>query len=272
MAVRVAVENIMLVSLSLRPCSQTIIPAELPSGPSMGESIDLRFKPQLEKLRGIQDQKAKIKEIGEIKKGMAYAFDEIIESSPEYNSLLTWAKKLGLKINHVKVRPTIHELYIYKEKETLKELQRLMQDRGKLRIEAIKKPDPKRGQLHFAYPEEFNSKWICAMGRLLGYPDCCVERYADDREQGINVESRAAKQLKELLTSPDPHVYLASYFLPCSPSCEKARQKGLFYHDKLSGTLLEAGEAYETILRENLDRVRMQPEVISEYLSKFKSI
>lgn len=269
---RVAVENIMLVSLGLRPCSQTTIPAELPSGPLMGEAIDTLFKPRLEKLRAMQDLKAKIREIGDIRKGMASAFDEIVEGSAEYKALTTWAKRLGLKIDQVEVRPTVHEFYIYKERETLKELQRLMQERGKLRVEAVKKPDPSRGQLQFAYPEEFNGGWIRRMGRLLGYPDCCVDRYASDREQGINAEARAAAQLKELLTTPDPHVYLASYFFPCSPTCEKAMQKGEHYHDKLTEALPEAGEAYETIVRENLERVRIQPEIISEYLSRLRGV
>jgi hypothetical protein len=257
-APRVAVENLMLVSLGLRSCSQTTIPAELPSGPSIGEEIDARFKPRLEKLRAMQDQKAKIREIGEIRRGMASAFDEIVEGSAEYKSLSVWTKKLGLRVNQVEVRPTVHEFYLYKEKEALKELQRLMQERGKLRVEAVKKPDPSRGQLQFAYPEEFNGAWIRRMGRLLGYPDCCVDRYAVDREQGVNAEARAAAQLKELTTDPSPHAYLSSYFFPCSPTCVKI--------------LPEAGEAYEVIIVENLDRVRRQPEIINEYLSRLRGV
>jgi hypothetical protein len=269
---RIAVENLMLVSLGLRLCSQTTIPAELPSGALMGEAIDTRFKPKLEQLRLMQDQKTRIREIGEIRKGMAQAFDELVEGSAEYKCLSVWVKKLDLKVDQVEVRPTLHEFYIYRERETLKELQRLMQEWGKLRVEAVKKPDPTRGQLQFAYPEEFNGAWIRRMGRLLGYPDCCVDRYAFDREQGVNAEARAATQLQELATDPDPHVDLASYLFPCSPTCKEARAKGELYHRKLSEALPEAGEAYAAIITENLDRVRHQPEIIGEYLSKLRSI
>jgi len=269
---RVAVENLMLVALGLRQCSQTTIPAELPSGSSMGEAIDARFRPRLEKLRLMQDQKAKVKEIGEIRRGMAQAFDELVEGSAEYKSLNNWTKKLGLKVDQVEVRPTVHEFYVYREKDALKELQKLMQERGKLIVEAVKKPDPSRGQLQFAYPEEFNGAWIRKMGRLLGYPDCCVDRYASDREQGINAEARAASQLKELSAPPDPHVYLASYFFPCSPTCPRAKEKGELYHHKLSEALPEAGEAYASIISENLERVRRQPEIIGEYLNKLKGV
>ena len=271
-ATRVSVENLMLVSLGLRSCSQTTIPAELPSGPSIGKEIDARFMPRLEKLRTIQDQKAKTREIVDIRKEMANAFDHLVEGSVEYKSFSKWAKKLGLRVNQVEVRPTVHEFYIYKEKETLKELQRLMQERGKLRMEAVKKPDPSRGQLQFAYPEEFNGAWIRRMGRLLGYPDCCIEMYASNREQGVNAELRASKQLVDLTVDPNPHAYLASYFFPCSPTCQKAKEKGELYHSKLSEALPEAGEAYESIIIENLDRVRRQPEIISEYLNRLKSV
>jgi hypothetical protein len=269
---RIAVENLMLVALGLRPCSQTTIPAELPSGQRMGERIDARFKPRLERLRLMHDQKSKLKEIAEIRKEMAQAFDEVVEGSQEYRVLTSWVKRLGLKVDQVEVRPTLHEYYLYMERETLKELQRLMQERGKLRVEAVKKPDPSRGQLQFAYPEEFSGAWIRRMGRLLGYPDCCVDKYASDREQGVNAEMRAASQLKELALDPDPHAYLASYFFPCSPTCQKAREKGELYHRRLSEVLPEAGEAYGQIILENLERVRRQPEIIGEYLSRLKDL
>jgi hypothetical protein len=269
---RIAVENLMLVALGLRQCSQTTIPADLPSGPTMGETIDNRFRPRLERLRMMQDQKAKVKEIGEMRKGMAQAFDELVEGSAEYKSLNGWTKRLGLKVDQVEVRPTVHEFYIYRERDALRELQRLIQERGKLRVEAVKKPNPTRGQLQFAYPEEFNGTWIRRMGSLLGYPDCCVNRYASDREQDVNAEARAAAQLNELAKPPDPHVYLASYFFPCSPTCPKAKEKGEIYHCKLSEALPEAGKAYEVIIAENLERVRRQPEIIGEYLSRLKGI
>lgn len=269
---RIAVENLMLVALGLRPLSQTTIPAELPGGATLGGAIDSRFKPRLEKLRLMQDQKAKIKEIGEIRKGMASAFEEIVEKSSEYRALQSWAKKLDLRVNQVEVRPTVHEFYLYREKETLRELQALMQERGRLKVEAVKKPNPARGELQFAYPEEFNAAWIKRMGRLLGYPDCCVAQYAEDREKGVNAEARAAGQLKELSTEPDHHAYLSGYFFPCSPTCENALNKGYHYHEGLKNALPQAGEAYEKTLRENLDRVRRQPEIIGEYLSRIKGV
>ena len=267
---RVAVENMMLVALDARQLSQTTIPAELLGGATLGGAIDSRFKPRLEKLKAMQDQKAKLKEIGEIRKGMSSAFEEIVERSAEYKALAAWSKKLDLRVNQVEVRPTVHEYYLYRGKETLRELQRLIEERGRLRVEAVKKPNPAHGELQFAYPEEYSGAWIKRMGRLLGYPDCCVARYAEDRERGINVESRAAAQLKEDTAEPDPHVYLSSYFFPCSPTCENAANRGHLYHDRLSEALPAAGEAYTSIMKENIERVRKQPDIINEYLSRVR--
>ena len=93
-----------------------------------------------------------------------------------------------------------------------------------------------------------------------------------DREQGVNAEARAAAQLKELTTAPDPHVYIASYFFPCSPTCEKSKERGELYHRELSEALPEAGEAYKAIIIDNADRVRRQPEIIDEYLSRLRGV
>ncbi len=267
---RVAVENLALVAMGLRACSQITIPAELPSGEAIGVAIDARFKPQMERLRKIQDQKAKVKVIGEIRKGLASAFEELVEDSQGYKAIISWAKRLDLNVDQVEVRPTIHEIYLYRDRDVLNELRGLMRERGKLRVEALRRLDPPRSQLQFAYPEEFNGQWVTRMGRLLDYPDCCVDMYALDRVEGVNVEARAASQLKELCTDPDPYVYLAGYFFPCTPTCKRAREKGELYHRKLSEALSEAGDAYEAITRENLDRVRRQPEIIGEYLSRLR--
>jgi len=267
----VKLENLALVYLGLRPCSQTTLPAELPTGSVMGERIDSNFKQRMEQLRSTQDPKVKLKLMVEIKKDLGKNFEDVVERSEEYKALNTWVKKLDLRINQVEVRPVVHEFYIYKDKDVLRDLQKLMQERGKLRIEVLKKPDPNKGNIQLAFPEEFNGNWIKKMGSLLGYPDCCTERYAFDRTTGVNAEIRAATQLKELKSEPDPHVYFASYFFPCSPTCEKALSRGVLYHDKLAQASSKAGLLFEETLKTNLDRVRHQPEIISEHLRRLRA-
>ena len=266
---RVRLENLMLVALGQRSCSQTTIPAELPSGELMGAAIDSEARPGLERVRSTADPQEKLKAIAALKKTMSEGFDRHVEGSEEYRALESWARELGLKVDQVEVRPTVHEFYLYRSGEVLKWLQRLTEERGRLRKEALKKPDPQRGELQLAYPEEFNPTWIRQMGRLLGYPDCCAARYAEDRAAGINAEQRAAAQLKEA-RGADPYAYFTAYFFPCSPTCTNAVATGNRYHEALSGALPKAGDLYEASIQENLERVRNQPEIIGEYLKKIR--
>ncbi len=265
----VKIENFALVYLGLRSLSQTTIPVELPSGHTMGEKIDNQFKPQVQKLRLLSNPKDKLKLISKIKKEMEKSFEIIVEGSNEYRALNQWVKELELKVNQVQVRPVVHEYYIYKTNDVLKQLQTLMRERGKLRIKALMKPDPSRGNIQLAFPEEFDGKWVRTMGNLLGYPKCCVDRYATDRELGTNAELRASNQSKEV-KSADPHAYFDSYFFPCSPTCEKAIEKGKNYHDKLNEIAPEIARSYAQILTENMNRVSQQPEIIKRHFERVR--
>jgi len=268
----VLIENLALVALDLRLCSQTTVPAELPSGSLIGASIDLMLKPRLTHLGSLKDQGLRMREIHEIRQVMASAFKELVTGSAEYRSLLSWARRLGLRVDEAVIRPTVHEVYLCKESGVQRELRVLMKERDRLRSEVIRKANSMMGQAQFAYPEEFDGAWVRRMGRLLGYPSCCVDRYASDRVSGVNVEQRAAAQIGELESAPDPHVYFNSYFFPCSPSCEKAKERGELIHQKISEALPAAGQVYETVMAENLERVRRQPEIIGEYLSRARGV
>lgn len=267
----VKIENFIFVSLDLRSLSQTTIPAELPSGLIMGERIDNQFKPQVQNLRQVLNPKDKLKLISRIKNEMERSFETIVEGSNEYRALNKWVGELGLKVNKVQVRPLVHEFYIYKTNDVLKQLQNLMKERGKLRAKVMIKPDPSRGNIQLAFPEEFDKNWVRAMGSLLGYPKCCVDRYSTDRESGINTELRASNQLKEC-ESADPHAYFNSYFFPCSPICEKAIEKGKYYYEKLTEVAPELAQVYAQILRENLNRVSQQPEIIRRHLERLRDV
>ena len=109
------------------------------------------------------------------------------------------------------------------------------------------------------------------MGRLLGYPECCTDRYIADRMNGVSVEHRASGQLKEAGVV-DPHVYFVSHFFPCLPTCENALAKGRLYQETLAKVDERLGAVYEVVTRENLETVRRQPEIIAEFLSRTGSI
>lgn len=266
---RIKLENFMLVALGRRLCSQTTIPAELQSGATMGAAIDADAKQAISTVQLTTEPRKKVKAIKDAKSIMTAGFERYVEESEEYLVLNNWAKRLELHVNQVMVRPTVHELYIYREKDTLLRLQKLIHEREQLRAKVLKKPNLNHGELQLAYPEEFNPLWIRQMGHLLGYPDCCSTRYAEDRESGINVEQRAAAQLLDA-GGGDPYAYFIAYFFPCSPSCPNAKTNGEQNHAALNATIPEAGEAYLASMRENMERVRKQPQLIGDYLRKIR--
>jgi len=252
----VKLEDYLLVYLGVRPCSQITIPAELPSGREMGRIIDEMIYPTLLRIR-----RGDRGGIGDVKRAMRRAYREVVENSEEYKAHLEWAERLGLRWMMDEVRPTVRELYLYGEGETGRKLRRLMERREKLRREALKRP---RGLgIYLAYPEELEADWVMEMGGLLGYPECCVERYARERSMGLEVEERAYRQLEE--AEADAMAYFVSYFFPCSPSCPEAVSMGLRCLRLLGELHPRLGELYRGRMEENLELVRRLPTIIREH-------
>jgi len=256
----------------LRPASQVTIPAELPYGTEMGQRIDEAVKPQLSKLQSITDPKVRAATAQAIKKMLEDSFESIVEESDAYKAYYRWSEKLGLRNNQIKVRPTVHELYLFKEKGTGGRIRKLMADREKIRRKTQRRPGPNVDPIRFAYPEEFNEKWLLRNGEVLGYPECCVKSYARDRVNGVNVEARASRQLIEILKEKevDPHVYFTGFFFPCSPKCENALSRGHAWADAFSGLNPRLSRLYDSILLMNTELVLRQPELIQKYLSQFR--
>ena len=252
----VKLEDYLLVYLGVRPCSQITIPAELPSGREMGRIIDEIIYPTLLRIR-----RGDRGGIGDVKRAMRRAYREVVENSEEYKAHLEWAERLGLRWMMDEVRPTVRELYLYGEGETGRKLRRLMERREKLRREALKRP---RGLgIYLAYPEELEADWVMEMGGLLGYPECCVKRYARERSMGLEVEERAYRQLEE--AEADAMAYFVSYFFPCSPSCPEAVSMGLRCLRLLGELHPRLGELYRGRMEENLELVRRLPTIIREH-------
>ena len=147
-----------------------------------------------------------------------------------------------------------------------------MNEREKIRRRVQRKPSEKMNSIRFAYPEEFEPKWIQGLGQVLGYPECCIKQYAEDRKNSINVEARASKQLIETATERevDTHAYYTGYFFPCTPICENALKKGYEWHDAFNEQYNELSGMYEQNIHINAELVLRQPELIQKYLSQFK--
>jgi hypothetical protein len=271
---RIKIENFLFVSLGLRPCSLMTLPAELPDANAIGGAIDEQVLPKLGGLRLEQDLKKKLRMIDALKKEMRIAYEENVKGSEQYKSHKFWIKQLGIRSITMSVRPTVEELYIFKENDIGKSLSRLMKDRERYRAEAMASVKPGMDKARFVYPEEFKASWLKEIGNILGYPECCIEAYASDREEGRNVEARASQQLKEAEERGvvDPFTYSIGYFFPCSPSCGKAQAKGASYRKGLVELLPSLGELYDEFVAKNMERVRHQPEIIEQYKARAEGL
>jgi hypothetical protein len=257
-------------SLKLRPASQINIPAELPNGQKMGQKIDNNVRPYLKNLQNIQDPRAKAIAIQSIRKLLEQNFETIVEESKEYKSHYTWSDILKLKNNQVQVRPTVHEIYFFIEQKIANIVRKIIRERASIRQKIQRKPSKNIDKMFFAFPEEFNSKWLKSLGNVLGYPSCCVKQFSEDRYKGINVEVRAAQQLLKSFQNGeiDPHVYYTGYFIPCSPHCEKAIEMGHVWHETFTKTNIELGELYKKVILMNAEIVLKQPDLIKKHLSQ----
>lgn len=258
--------------LGLRPMSQVTIPAELPDGLEMGQKIDSEMQPEIVKLQTITDMKARARRVQELKKILEQMFEVVVEGSDSYKAYYYWSDMLNLKSNQIKVRPSVHEIYFFKERSTGGNLKKLMRERDKLRRKVQRNPSSKTDSIMFAYPEEFDKKWLIKNGELLGYPECCVKQYANDRVKGVNAEARASKQLMDALQEGevDHHIYFTGFFFPCSPHCEKALETGKRWEKGFERLSPKLSDLYQSILFTNVELVLRQPELISKYLGQIK--
>ncbi len=270
---RVKLECLLLPHMGLRPVSQITVPAEFLGGLEMGQRIDRFVMPQMDRLQAITEPRDKVQVIQEIRKLMETQFEAVVEDSDPYRAYYSWSDRLGLKSEQAQVRPTVHEIFLFKDERDGRELKRLLKDRVKIRAKVQRRPDPRMAPVRFAYPEEFNAQWITRMGRLLGYPDCCVKHYARDRAKGVNVETRAATQLADVLQEEkevDTHAYILGFFFPCRPHCPNSTEKGVRWHDEFSKMDDRLGGMYAELLKFNATMVLKQPELINRYLSQIQ--
>jgi hypothetical protein len=267
---RVKIENYLLIDLGVRPCSQTTLPAELPNSQAMGSAIERIMSPRMGLLQRETDPRRRMAAIKALRKAMSDAYDKVVEGSEECRSHISWAKSFRLRNKVVEVRPTIRELYLFRDKETERMLDKLMKERQRLKERAYARASPETEKIHLAYPEEFEGSWLREMGRTLGYPDCCVKAYASNRERGINVEKRAARQIEDMgqHDGVDPFSYFVGYFFPCTPNCEEASSLGRESQRLLSDLDNSLGELYKTLVAENLERVKHQPELLAKHRAR----
>jgi len=252
---RVKVELYVPVALGLRRCAVIELPASLPDGLQLARKVNEACRGDYELVIREQDPVRKWPLIVALKNNLQKGFEEEVMNSESYVALTYWEKKLRLRRHMIVLRPTIREVYIYRDMDRWWTIRRLAQQRLRLRRDAIR--DPRYRDIA-AFPEEFAPEYLRDTGRLLGYPSCCVEAYIRDRAAGTVAEIRLSRQLQSL---PDRERTLSMYsfftkdFYPCRPECPEAEKTGRRFFEALGNLDQRLGQLYLKCLQQNRDFV-----------------
>ena len=269
----VKTEAYLMVVLGVRPCALVTIPAELPDGAELGREIDLLCA---EDLRRVTEAPAEKKPlfIPKLRSRIQGSFRKVVFSSAAYKAHVGWSRKLSLQTLDVEVRPSIHELYLFKNLAVGKQLKRLIALRAAARKEFAFSKGFVGTRTNLAYAEELSADYLHSAGKLLGYPPCCVKTYADDRlGGGVNVETRASTQLRQIdegARQPSVYAYFARNFFPCHPQCRNAIEIGRSALHHLTDVNPKLGAIYFECMRKNAKTVEEYPELTQQYRQKME--
>jgi hypothetical protein len=269
------------VLLDVRQVSQIVVPAELPDAAVLGATIDNRFRSTIDGTGTsqeslVQQLKRKASRLGRKDKAketrmksdlLRELYTEVVENSVSYKVYMEWIEKLGLEKKILESRPTIREVYIFKDISLAVELEELQDMRKDIRWDFLRAHDRSVPPTFWAFPEELSPAFLRKLGDLLGYPACCIDRYIFDRSSGIlSPEVRAANQIihAESPEEVDKFAYFTKDFFPCQPDCERAAEIGRNMYERVKRLDADLGELYLEYLSDNVNLIRQYPEIIEE--------
>lgn len=284
---RAKMDDLLPVVFGLRKAAQIVIPAELPDAGILGATIDDRFRQKIagrripgESLGDFIKSKTskfwrrnKMKELRFRLQALRDIYADVVEQSQSYRVYVDWIDKLGLKRKELESRPTIRELYVFKDDAIAVELEELQDLRKDIRYYSARNPDPSSQGSIRVFPEEFNNAYLKKAGNLLGFPICCIDRYVFDRNSGVlSPEVRASNQIVHSESSEEINkfAFFTKDFFPCQPDCSEAAKLGKAMYEKLQDIDSEIAEQYIRHLVGNTALVKQYPEIIQQRMVKLE--
>jgi hypothetical protein len=243
---RVKVEDLLPVALGVRPAALVVLPADLPDAYLLGATIDVLVSQRRACWQVALGPRAKLRRQAEV---LREAYARALEPAATYRSLRAWAGRLGLNAWELEVRPTVRYLVLYRDPgavPALVELGEMLADHRK-RMMGWAETDP---------------RFAASLGRVLGYPACCLDNYVRHLAGGTPYEDSLAAQLAAGVArgeEPDEAVFFASGFLPCSPDCAVARGVGARIRETLAAHGPEVEARYRQVCRHNLAEIARPP-------------
>lgn len=277
---RVLWEGLLLPVLGLRPAGALYVPGELPDAGEIMRSVGQLFTERVQlgsgrgstPVRFLLDRalltvyrlilppafyRAKVAEM---------SFNDILEKVHSYQAHLSWAETLGLRVYQVSARPNAREVFFFADPATRRQLEAATAVRHRVRRRTLRHLDAAKVRTFMVYPEELSPEYVELMGKVLGYPECCIKAYIHDRQnESFYPEVRAARQLGEVQVGPEPpYAYFARNFVPCRPDCPEASAIGRRAAASLQEVDPRLGRAYLDGLVRNREAIRRAPELIAK--------
>lgn len=277
-SLRTRIENFLLVALGIKPMSLLTLPGEMLSGEQLGWRIDNLYREKLQEIQHLSwwgQLSWQLRHLGQRsvvwkRQLLSQAYQQVVEASEAYQAHLHWARAFELHTTFWEVRPTVRELYLYCSPSVEDEIEQLMAERRRIHQQARKHATKETPLSLLVYPEEQFPDYLARLGRLLGYPKCCIDAYCTDRAQGINVESRMASALQHSSEDEAPWAFFTGNFFPCSPNCQQASRLGQQAYQELAAIDRHLGEEYKRLLLENREQLRSYPEIINRHAQQVK--
>ncbi len=274
---RVKTEDLLLVALGVRECALATIPRDLPEAEVLGREVDQDFRKRMEGSVGlmgrVRDRVLRFAAGDPLTfkhHVLTEVFDRRLREFPPYTALRGWLLRLGLDCYETAIRPTIREMYVYRDPEVGERISDLVAIRRRLRTRAWREYRAGMAAERLIFPEQMDAEFLRESGKILGYPSCCVQRYIADVEGAIGAEVRASQQLVELSPEFEAWAYFASAFVPCEPGCEAAAAIGRRAHAALAKLGEGWASAYRQVLRDNMRLMREYPRLISEHEERLR--
>jgi len=276
---RIALECFLLVKLGLRRLAVVNIPAELPDGDVLGAQVDYEFR---NRLAGRSSLKTRMSDTVASRKMPPLAFkahilrscfQNNVAASDSYRAYREAAESIGLEIIEWEVRPTMREWHIFKP-EDREAVAALLKRRAEIQKEKRREFKPGQDSVsYYVYPEKRDPEFVRALGRLLGYPECCMDEYAEGhvKDELPTPICRAARQIEETAGGKAGEAgggfeaFWVKDFFPCRPDCREAVSRGSQAREALSRLDPRLGELYDELRRRHLERVASAPRDLAEH-------
>ncbi len=260
---RNVIEQMLLLKLGIKQVGIITFPGALPNSEDVNKRIntiyDERVKAYEEKFMlrklAFSYQKMVEKAVKHKREILTQVYNDVVHQDSSYLQYFSYAEELQIMGVEYLVRPAIRELVLFDDASLKDRVKEILQFRV-MHMDEVKDSFTDKTPLQIMlYPEELKPEYVQAIGRLYGYPQCCIDRYMEDRAKGDNPEIRGAIQHYESRQKkrPEDWAYFVQGFTPCRPDCKAAQEIGKNAYQKLIQYDTEIGNIYKRFLSENAE-------------------